>query len=367
MRKRKKASGKINGVIDMSKQKKWFWSTVVASVLVLTAIMVIMIIADPYFHYHGKLLGMKYRLYNERYINAGIVDHFEYDAVITGTSMNQNFKTSQMDQLFGTNAIKVTFAGAGFKEIRENLERAFESDNDIKYVLWGIDYNGLANDADYVAYPDYPEYLYDDNILNDASYVWNKEILVSGLLNNILMTLKGEETTSFDEYASWDVGRGWEFIKQGYYRQEEILPMEQELSHEEIEMVKENIETNIIELAENNPETTFLLFYAPYSVLYWDSIYRDGTMEKQFQIEQIATELLLECENIELYSYFDKTDIICNLDYYQDGIHYINIINDRILEWIAEGRGKITKDNYLDYIRWEREFYMNYDYDSIYR
>lgn len=351
----------------MSKQKKWFWGTVGASVLVLVVIMVIMIIADPYFHYHGKLPGMKYRLYNERYINAGIVEHFEYDAVITGTSMNQNFKTSQMDQLFGTNAIKVTFAGAGFKEIRENLERAFESDNDIQYVLWGIDYNALGNDADYVAYSDYPEYLYDDNILNDASYVWNKEILVSGLLNNILMTIGGEASTTFDEYASWDVGRGWDFIKQFYYRQEEILPMEKELSSEEIEIVKENIETNIITLAKNNPETTFLLFYPPYSILYWDGIYRDGTLEKQLQREQVVTEMLLECENIELYSFFDKTDIICNLEFYRDETHYVNDINNMVLECIAEGRGRITEDNYLDYIRSEREFYMNYDYDSIYQ
>ena len=59
-----------------------------------------------------------------------------------------------MDELFGTRAVKVPFSGAGFKEIRENLERAFESDNQIKYVLWGIDYNALLKDADFVVISD---------------------------------------------------------------------------------------------------------------------------------------------------------------------------------------------------------------------
>ena len=66
-----------------------------------------MVIFDPYFHYHGKISGLKYRIYNERYINPGILKHFEYDAIITGTSMNQNFKTSTMDQIFGTDSCSI--------------------------------------------------------------------------------------------------------------------------------------------------------------------------------------------------------------------------------------------------------------------
>ena len=350
----------------MMKQKKWFFGTLGGVGAILIFLLIVMVITDPYFHYHGKIPGMKYRINDERYINVGIMEHFEYDAVITGTSMNQNFKTSQMDMLFGTNAIKVPFAGAGFTEIRENLDRAFESDNEIKYVLWGIDYNGLAKDVDFVAYADYPEYMYDDNIFNDAPYVWNKEILISGVLNNILMTLRGEETTTFDEYASWDIGRGWEHVKGFVHGIPETVPMESGLTEEERAQVEENIATNIVALAKRNPETKFLLFYTPYSILYWDNIYRGGTLEKQLQVEQIASEMLLECENIELYSFFDKTDLICNFDYYQDILHYVNDVNDMIMEWIYKGEGRLTKENYMDIINWEKDYYMNYDYDSLY-
>ena len=81
----------------------------------------------------------------------------------------------------------------------------------------------------------------------------------------------------------------------------------------------------------------------------------------------MTSELLLECDNIELYSFFDKTDIICDLDYYRDGLHYVTDVNEMIMNWIYRGEGRITKENYLDVIAWERQFYMNYDYDSIYQ
>ena len=114
----------------MNKQKRWFLFTIAGSISVLVVIMIMMVIFDPYFHYHGKIPGLSYRLYYERYINPGIVKNFEYDTIITGSSMNQNFKTSQVDKLWGTNSVKVAFSGAGFREIKENLDRAFESGND---------------------------------------------------------------------------------------------------------------------------------------------------------------------------------------------------------------------------------------------
>ena len=151
----------------MEKQKKWFLGTLLGCVGGLVLIVLAMVIVDPYFHYHGRIPGISYRLYHERYINQGIARHFEYDAIVTGSSMNQNFKTSLMDELWGTNAVKMPFSGAGFQEIMQNLERAFASDNKIKLVLWGLDYNGLYRDEEFQAYEEYPDYLYDKNLWND--------------------------------------------------------------------------------------------------------------------------------------------------------------------------------------------------------
>ncbi|MGN0308745.1 MAG: hypothetical protein ACI4DN_11080, partial [Lachnospiraceae bacterium] len=328
----------MNETIKIQKQKKWFIGTVAVTLGILFVILLAMVIVDPYFHYHAPLPGISYRMYSERYMNRGIAQNFEYDALITGSSMNQNFKVSQMDELFGTASIKIPYSGAGFEEIKDTVEVALNSENKVKYVLWGIDYNGLNRDYDWQGYDSYPDYLYDDNLLNDTSYVWNKTLLFEGLYTDMLWTLQGRESTNFDEYSSWGGGRGWESISQTYQRSAEILPME-ELTEEEINRVKENITRNIVELANQYPDTTFLLFYTPYSVLYWESLYRDGWLEKQIQMEGIATRLMLECDNIRLYSYANKTEVTDNINLYRDKEHYVAEINDVILEWLAADEG----------------------------
>ena len=351
----------------MKSNKKWFIVTLLGTIISLAVILVVMIIVDPYFHYHGKISGISYRIYYERYINDGIAKHFDYDAIITGTSMNQNFKATKMNELFDVNTVKMTYSGGGFQEIADNLEVALNSGNQVKYVLWGLDYHALSRVYDWKAYTDYPEYLYDDNIWNDVSYFWNKSILFEGLFTNLLMTLKGEPTTTFDEYSAWDNGYGWEVISKTYQRSDEIKPMEEEMTEREKERTTENIMENIVKLVNQYPDTEFLFFYTPYSVYFWESIYRDGTLNKQLEAEKIATELLLQCENVTLFNFHSETDITGNDEKYCDKEHYIGEINDLILEWIVQGKGLVTENNYLDMIQWQKEYYTNYNYDSLYK
>lgn len=347
------------------KQKKWFFITAGLTFLGLLLIVAAMVIVDPYFHYHDRLDGLSYRLYSERYMNHGIVSNFEYDAIITGSSMNQNFKTSKMDELFGTNSIKVPFSGAGFQEIKNHLDVALTSGNRVEYVLWGLDYNGILREHYWKGYSEYPDYLYDNSILNDVSYVFNKNLIFEGLITNLLLTLSGEKGTSFDEYSSWEVGSGWEQISNTYRRSASVKPMKK-AEEWELYRAKENIQENIINLVNRYPDTTFLFFYTPYSALYWESLYRDGVLERQLEMEKLATEMLLECKNVRLFNFVKETEITTNVNNYRDKEHYVAAVNDLILSWISEGKGLVTKENYKDTLEWTREFYNEYDYDTLY-
>lgn len=90
-------------------------------------------------------------------------------------------------------------------------------------------------------------------------------------------------------------------------------------------------------------------------------------MQMQFDAEQIATELLLQCPNVRLYNFNDMYEIITNLEYYRDKEHYSAEINSRILVWLAEGTGLVTKENYLERLEQEKAYYLNYDYESIFQ
>lgn len=346
--------------------KKWFYAFLIVQTGILLFIVLAMIVVDPYFHYHKPLPWISYRLYEERYINDGISRHFDYDAMITGTSMTQNFKTSEFDRLFGVKSVKEPFAGSGFEELSENIKRALKYNEDLKTVLMGLDYNGLNRDYDWKQYEDYPEYLYDENLWNDTSYVLNKAILYRGLFNSLYLTLAGEETTTFDEYSAWGSAYGFECIMQTYGRREEKLPMAEGLTKEERDRVRNNIERNILPMLEEYPDTTFYFFYSPYSILYWDSLERDGSVKAQLEAEEMVTDLLLSYDNVRLFSFYENTDLICNLDNYRDKEHYISDINSYILEQMSLGNFEITKENQEAHMEFMKQFYLNFDYETFF-
>ena len=353
--------------MEQQAAKKWFQKCILVLLLLLVLIVAVVVFVDPYFHYHKPFDFMSYRLYEERYINDGIGRHFDYDAIITGTSMAQNFKPSEMDALFGTRAVKMPFSGAGYAELSENLDRALARNGNVKMVLWAVDYNGLLRSYDWQQYENYPTYLYDNNPFNDVSYVLNKSILYHGVMPSVLMSLTGQPRTTMDEYSSWVNETGLEHIMLSYDRNNVNIPATVDFGETEKQTVIQTIENNFVDLIEKYPDTEFYLFYTPYSICYWDALNIKGTIQRQTEAEKLATEMLLQYPNVKLYNFFDQYEVICNPDYYNDDGHYSAEINSRILGWMAEGTGLLTQDNYEERLKEEQNFYLSYDYDSIYR
>lgn len=356
----------INKVKDNKQSKAWFKKCIICLLGTVFLVFLLVYIFDPYFHFHKPFSFVAYRLYDERYTNDGISRHFEYDTIITGTSMAQNFKTSELDTLFECQSVKETFSGAGYQELADNLERALQRNTELKTVIWTMDYNGFIREKNWTQYADYPTYLYDDNLWNDVSYVYNKSILYHGVLPNITKTLLGQESTTMDEYSSWNKETGFEYIMASYDRWDEKADMIDGLTEEERQMVTANVKENFVDLIKQYPNTTFYIFYTPYSICYWDFLNQEGMMQMQFEAEQIATELLLSCPNVKLFNFYDQYDVVTNTDNYRDKEHYSAEINTKILEWMASEVGLVTKENYLEKLQIEKQYYLNYDYESIF-
>ena len=102
--------------------KKWGKRVLGATGFVLLTIIMITVFIDPYFHYHKPIPAFYYELRQERYCNNGILRQFDYDAFIVGTSMTENFKTSEYDKLFDVQSVKVPLQGATYKEVNDYIE-----------------------------------------------------------------------------------------------------------------------------------------------------------------------------------------------------------------------------------------------------
>ena len=338
-------------------------------ILLLPAVLVAIsvIVVDPFFHYHAPINGLPYVLSEERYQNDGIVKHFKYEAVITGSSTSQNFKTSDVNRLWGMDAVKVTFAGSTYKEQDRIVKVAASRNSDLKMVIRGLDISRINSDKDDMGYDEYPEYLYDDNPLNDYDYIFNKDVaVIIGKIAARILQHEGPE--SFDEYSNWSGIKtyGKQAVLSTFKRVKELKEKEAPLSEADYTRIYDNITQNIINTAKENPDTEFYIFFSPPSVYYWDAVIRTGSYDNVYDELKYTYSLLLEEDNIKLYSFFDKIDITGNIDNYMDTIHYSGDINTLILEWIKTGEGLMTRDNYIGHLDKVKEIYKSFDYESVF-
>lgn len=357
----------MKNINQTQKNKIWIMGTCMLTIISFLFIAAITVYIDPLFHFHAPLEKYEYPITDQRYQNDGITRHFEYDSIITGTSMTQNFKTTEADSIFNANFIKVPFSGAHYKEINDCLQRAYDYGKNLKYVIRCLDYSMLIDDKDAVQENvEYPAYLYNDNLFDDINYVLNKSILFDYTCNVIDYTKSGNKTTTFDDYANWMPGAkfGADHVFETY-KLGKKSKTSSPLTNKTRQMMVENLQQNVTALTDAHPETTFYMFFPPYSICYWDSLQNDGYLDRLIDAEQLAIEELLKCSNIKLYSFCNNFEMVCDLDNYRDQAHYGEWINSDILEWMHNDEYLLTEENYLEYLDTKREFYSSYDYDSL--
>ncbi|MGI6608144.1 MAG: hypothetical protein ACOX1F_04110 [Erysipelotrichaceae bacterium] len=356
------------------KNKTWliaFLSLIITIGIIIGAIT---IYVDPYMHYHKPLTkDFYYELDNQRSQNYGIIKQFKYDTIITGTSMSENFYSTEVDKLFNCNSIKIPFSGASFKEINNNLEKALSINPNIRYIIRGFDLNYIDLDKNYMRTDlgEYPVYLYDNNPFNDVNYLLNKSILIK-ISKMLLKSMLNYPTgiTSFDEYSNWMsssnfgnsvVLKTFESENRSFRDNEQTEILTNQLK----KMIKENIEQNILSIAEKYPKTKFYYFITPYSAAYWGIQKDKGTLLKQIKIIEYAISLMLPYENIHLFGW-NRFDLFDDLNNYKDPAHYGEWINSWILSQMKKESGKLTNENYMDYINDFKDHYMNFDFNTLF-
>ena len=348
----------------------WFLSVLILASLVVGSVYY----ADPFFHYHKPLTDrFYYPLDNQRYQNDGIIRNFDYDAMITGTSMTENFKTSELDSLFSVRSIKVPYSGAAFKEVNRGIERALDSHKDMKMVVRSLDIGYLFTDKNWERddLGEFPEYLYDDDPFNDVKYIFNKDIL----FNRTYRMFKDSREDgfkpgiiTFDEYSYWQDGAvmGRKAVcPDGIKVDTKAAPVY--MSEDEKNTLKENLDQNFISLAVKYPAVDFYIYFTPYSMAWWGEQVNSGNVYKYVEAERYAMEQLTKCDNIKLFSYNDRIDITGDLDNYKDTTHYGARVSSDILKWMKDDKGRITRENYESFTKEELRRYLDFDYESLNR
>lgn len=353
--------------------KKWLTAFLLISALLLAFFASLIVYIDPFFHYHKPHTDkFYYRVHEQRNINNGIERLFDYDAMIIGSSMTENFRTSELDKLFGTNSIKTSFSGSSLYEANSNIAIAIENNPELKMVVRCLDRAMYFDNKDRIRTDlgVYPEYLYDNYYYNDVNYVFNRELLFSSIYQMIMEQLKNTQEPgifSFDDYSSWyqyrTLGPNVIYPDKSLDLSAKGSPIH--ISGEEVQAVVENIEQNVCSLARENPQVEFYYYLPPYSAAWWQQLNESGEIYKYLEAERIVIEQILSCENIKLFSMSTNVDITSDLNNYDDRIHYGPWINSLILIWMKEGEYLLTEDNYEVYLSDLEKLYTEFDYNSL--
>lgn len=353
------------------KAKVWLtgWLIIVLSALCVIGYQVYSV--DPYFHYHKPEVDKYfYPLDNPRSQNDGISRNFEYDAIVTGTSMTENIRTTEVDELFGVNSIKVPYSGGSFKEVNDNIERALSTNSNITTIIRCLDLSKILTEPDAMRFDlgEYPTYLYDDNPFNDVEYLLNRDVLF-GRVYKMISERNTEGfypgITSFDNYTRWQESHTFGFNSVCPNNLEVKETQQIHLTDEERVMIKENVTQNVVAVADRYPDVEFYYFYSPYSVATWNVWNTRDSLYKQLESEAYATELILQHDNIHLFSINTRIDIISDLNNYKDGTHFGGWVNSLILHWMHDGQYQLTRENYKEYLQQEYDIYTTFDYLSV--
>ncbi len=324
-------------------QKKFIKNFIIQSAVFLALVAAVVIVVDPFFHYHEPVGSLKAVVTKAEYQCIGTVHNFDYDAIVLGSSVAENYNNRWFDEAFGGTTIKGIKSSAATVDLVYYLEEALAS-TDLKNVYYSMDLFALTADADKV-FPDdsLPLYLYNDNPFDDVQYIWNKDVVFEHIPYMFAMTYLDD----YDEGTSYNWAQYKTFSEEDtlrhYTRPEEVKEMLPEADY------KENIDANIalIEaVVAENPDTMFRFIYPPYSMLWWDNAYRNGETERNLYAATAAAERLLAYDNVEIYYFQNREELITDLDNYMDTVHFSDAINYAIVDWMSRGEYKLTPDNY---------------------
>lgn len=320
-----------------------FISAVIAIVLILAAVCYIV---DPFFMYRVK--DNTYML-SEGYCLPGIIKNHDYDSLIIGSSMTQNFEMDSFREKLNINPAKIAVGGMTLEDLKNLTKLANKTGRSKSYYIC-LDLPRFLNDGKKAVMKDY---LIDDTILNDYKYLlgyaaWMRFIpvdigLTAARKLEIPLGKSINNSLSIDKIGYW----GDKF----QYGEDVVLSNYTNQSYSVSEVISEDYYRDIVHNTDMLIESLefgkweYNFFFPPYSILYWTNAQEKGYDEALLKGKEYIFEKLSEL-GCTVYD-FQAADFVLDLDYYKDMTHYSPEINEWMVECFSD-KSYITDDRSIN-------------------
>ena len=305
------------------------WIIIFISTLLVFALLVgvIAYLVDPFYQF--RYGNRTYFNNSAKFPGPGLVKNYEYDTLILGSSMTQNFDMELFRQELGAEPLHIGLGGIGIDELLSYIELSEQVGKCDSYYIC-IDQYMLTEAVEYRT----PEYLFRDDPISMLQYLFSYEAWIRYIPLDIAITMlyelpiaipvKIQQATDIDFLGNWenDFPFGEDIVIQNY------LNDEYGVSTVELEGLSNRMKEWTDKLFGNLPgdKSRYHFFFPPYSVLFW----YDAEQKGYFEIYQDAKRYFYQqatAYGTKVYD-FQSAEFISDLDNYKDMTHYRAEIND---------------------------------------
>ena len=320
--------------------KKYLVHVLTAVIMTSAIVTAIMWIVDPYMYFHySSWHKTVYFINQQRFQNAGIALNQNYDSVVIGTSMAENFSTIQIDKKLGWKTVNLSISGSSAHEQRRLLEFALKTSK-VKNVLWVVQWDSFAHPVDFVR-PDaiFPEGIYDGSRLSlFQNYLMNTNMLAYAA------RVFFDKNNSMDTAWNWagDFKFGCASVASSYNDMSRNLVVKKAFGSGEFltdaQSIERSIQKNLRDVVKHNPDVRFILVIPPYSKWSYKALQNKSGFTALSGVlnfrEKIASDLN-GFSNVSLLDYQSDPRIILDAADYKDTEHYSPRINAMMVDEIA--------------------------------
>jgi hypothetical protein len=279
----------------------------------------------------------------QRYVNPGMAKHYDYEIVITGSSMMENYRNSEVGKILTGNAINLAMGAMTAYELRQLLTTILATGK-AKHIILDLNFNAFAGPPTMqVVTEPLPLYLYDENPWNDVHYLLQTQTL--GKAIEIVLGLKRDHySTNPDQPWYW--ADAYEFSKSATLRGIDLGNINRTFkqSPRTLDGMRASFDANLLPLLRAHPEVRFSLVYPPWSALVWEDFRQRGQVDVSLAFKRSVFDAVRDLPNVALYDFQAKLDWVTNLDNYKDIYHFSPRISREMIEAIAKGSDRVTSE-----------------------
>lgn len=310
----------------------------------------------------------------------GIIEHYDFDSYILGTSMLENTSAREAKEKLGGEWVNISMSGSTFKERAIVMQYLFGIKQP-KQILYSLEY--LTN-AHNTIRDNMPSKLYDDSKINDFTFYINDRFVLCSLVWNKAKHCVGDKQSNIEEsLVRWIEERDFagkfggigNWIKPSLkavleYNMQKLQEKSAEKENLPIQAIQEEIVQDILKFVEQNKTTQFHFVIPTFSRLSYKLNCKQGEIpesEAFMRFKEVVSWLVKKLEsypNAKIYG-FDTLDYADNIANYNDLTHYNIDMNSMQLDAIRDNTHRLTSENIEEYLRTMELKIQEYDVEPL--